>query len=74
MPFPSSGELPNPWIEPCLMPWQACSLPLNRQGSLCLGFRQAYVGVFHPADYFLIFFEYGIDMLAYIFVTLGLEL
>ena len=56
------------------MPWQACSLPLNRQGSLCLGFRQAYVGVFHPADYFLIFFEYGIDMLAYIFVTLGLEL
>ena len=74
LPFPSSGDLPDPQIEPYLLHWQACSLPFNYQGSLCLGFRQAYVGIFHTVDYFLNFFEYDIDMLAYIFVTLGLEL
>jgi len=28
-PFPSSGDFPYPGIEPCLLPWQADSLPLH---------------------------------------------
>ena len=31
-PFPSPGDLPNPWIEP-MTPWQLNSLPLNLQES-----------------------------------------
>ena len=33
LPFPSSGDLPDPRIEPCLLNWQAVSLPLRPQGS-----------------------------------------
>ena len=31
--FPSSGDLPNPWIKPASPALQAVSLPLNLQGS-----------------------------------------
>ena len=33
MPFPPSGDLPDPGIEPS-SPWQADSLPLSHLGSL----------------------------------------
>ena len=33
MPFPSPGDLPNPRTEPCLLHWQADSLPLSHLGS-----------------------------------------
>ena len=36
LPFPSPGHLPNPGIEPCLLPWQADSVPPLHLGSpLC---------------------------------------
>ena len=33
LPFPPSGDLPNPWIEPGSPALQADSLPSDRQGS-----------------------------------------
>ena len=35
LPFPSSGDLPNPGIDPLLHCWQADSLPLGHLGSPC---------------------------------------
>ena len=32
MPFPSPGDLPDPGVEPCLLQWQADSLPLVPPG------------------------------------------
>ena len=32
MPFPSPGDFPDPGMEPCLLHWQAGSLPLSHQG------------------------------------------
>ena len=33
LPFPPPGDLPNPWIEPNLLHWQADSLLLRHLGS-----------------------------------------
>ena len=33
LPFPSPGDLPDSGINPCLLHWQAVSLPLSHQGS-----------------------------------------
>ena len=37
-PFPSPGHLPDYGMNPRLLPWQAQSLPLGRQGSRCVLF------------------------------------
>ena len=33
LPFPSPVDLPDPDVNPCLLHWQADSLPLSHQGS-----------------------------------------
>ena len=33
LPFPSPGDLPDPWIKPASSAWQVDSLPLSHLGS-----------------------------------------
>ena len=40
--FPSPGDLPDPGTEPCLLNWQADSLPLSCQR---IPFTYVYTGV-----------------------------
>ena len=45
LPFPSSGDLPNPRSNLCLLHWQADSLPLSHQGSPFITFtHMLYIG------------------------------
>ena len=49
LPSLSPGDLPNPGIEPCLLHWQAGSLPLSQQGSPLKGLEQCPLKVrVHP--------------------------
>ena len=36
LPFPSPGDLPDPWLEPASPALQVDALPLSHRGSLCL--------------------------------------
>ena len=33
LPFPSLGDLPNPWLKPTSLAWQVGSFPLSHLGS-----------------------------------------
>ena len=45
LPFPSPGDLPDPWIESASPALQADSLPLSHQGSLCLPVTKQMKGI-----------------------------
>ena len=42
LPFLSPGNFPTQRLNPCLLNWQMCSLPLSHQGSPCLGILYCY--------------------------------